>query len=65
VIHYIREAYVKPHNRIVRRLNKEIYLFLLWIAAARSGRMERYRLILKGIADGEADKLGMNPDYRL
>jgi len=59
------EHYVKPHNRIVRRLNKEIYLFLLWIAAARSGRMERYRLILKGIADGEADKLGMNPDYRL
>jgi len=59
------EHFVKPHNRVVRRLNKGIYLFLLWIAAARSGRMERYRLILKGIADGEADTLGINPEYRL
>jgi GT2 family glycosyltransferase len=59
------EHFIRPHNRLVRRLNKELYLVLLWIAAVRSGRMQRYRLIQRGIAEGEAGRLGMSPDFML
>ncbi|ABB23643.1 glycosyl transferase, group 2 family protein [Pelodictyon luteolum DSM 273] len=59
------EHFVRPHNRLERNINKKIYLFMLWLEAMRSGRVERFRLILYGIADGESARLGMNPRFIL
>ncbi|TCD47277.1 glycosyltransferase [Chlorobium sp. N1] len=59
------EHWIRPHNRFVRQINKKTYLFFLWLEAVRSGRLKRFRLIINSIADGEAGRLGMHPDFIL
>ena len=53
-------AYLETHGRplsIRRLINRAVLLPILWIIALRSGKLERFRLILKAIRDGESGRL--------
>jgi len=59
------EQCIRPHNTLVRNLNKIFYMTVMKCYALISGKMNRYRLITNAISDGEAKRLGMNIDHCL
>ncbi len=63
------EAYfehcVRPHNILIRSINKIFYMTVMKCYALITGKMNRYRLITNAISDGEAKRLGMHIDYCL
>ena len=49
----------------LRRVNRMLCRFYLWQLARRCGAMPRYRLLLRAMEDGEAGRLGVNPEFPL
>jgi GT2 family glycosyltransferase len=52
-------------NRLVRYLNRSIYLLLLQTRAVMAGRTARFRLLRRAVRDGEAGRLGEHADFPL
>jgi GT2 family glycosyltransferase len=51
--------------KLVRNLNKDIYLAILYLRSIIIGRKARFTLLIKAIRDGEAGHLGEHPDFPL
>lgn len=52
-------------NSVTYKVNRKIYITLLWAMAKLRGQMVRYHLIVQAIEDGEAGRLGRCDDYRV
>jgi GT2 family glycosyltransferase len=50
---------------LIRSVNRAIYLAALRIRASSVGRVARFDLLMRAIRDGEAGRLGENPDFPL
>jgi GT2 family glycosyltransferase len=59
------ESRFRRNNSFMFGINRLIYLRLISHYARRNGHPERYQLIREAIADGEAGRLSVNPNYRL
>jgi len=59
------EMHLQPKVPWLRRVNKGVYLALLRLAAWRTCRQVRLRLLLQAIADGENGRMGMNQEFSL
>ena len=59
------ERHCRPHNSLVRAINRQIYLLGLRFFACRLSKMGRYQLLRSAIADGENRKLGVNTRFHL
>lgn len=59
------EAHLQKHIPWVRRVNKALYLTILFIFSCRVNRNCRLRLLCRAIADGEKGNMGMNPEFPL
>jgi GT2 family glycosyltransferase len=59
------ESRFRSNNRLMFQINKLIYLGLIAFYARRNGHLERYKLIREAVADGQAGRLSVNPNYKL
>lgn len=59
------EMHCRPHHPKIRRLNKMLYLVVLWARAWALKKKGRFHLIRMAIRHGEEGKLGVNPDFPL
>lgn len=59
------ETHRRPHNGLMRRLNKLIYMSALYLMAVKDGKLARYQLFKTGIELGERGILGVSPDFPL
>lgn len=57
--------YRERGSALVYAVNRALYLFLLSFFAARTGRQSRAALMRRALADGEAGRLGIAPDFPL
>lgn len=58
-------AHCQPGNEILRAINRNTYLAILWLLAWAKGRRGRYRLLNQAVRDGVAGRLGLHPEYPL
>lgn len=52
-------------EKIIRRINRAVYLTALRLRALMIGRKQRWALLMKAVRDGEAGRLGEHPDYSI
>jgi hypothetical protein len=71
-----RQAYYTARNRAyfekhcckptgIRAINRWLFLLLLCVLAMFAGKMDRYRIILQAIKEGEAGLLGISQRFPL
>jgi GT2 family glycosyltransferase len=58
-------THVWPANRVLRWLNRQVFVALLWIGSKALRRSERYHLLRRAIVDGEKRILGICPEFPL
>jgi GT2 family glycosyltransferase len=58
------ESYCRRHSRL-RKVNRALYLGILWMAALFMGRIGRFVLIASAIQQGERGELGLSPQFPL
>lgn len=54
-------AYLETHQRAhswMREVNRTVLMPILWIIAVRSGKMNRLKLLIRAVRDGESGSLG-------
>ena len=54
---------VTRKEKIIRSINRAVYLAALRLRALMIGRKQRLALLMKAIRDGEAGRLGEHPDF--
>jgi len=59
------EKYCRKHSRLMRAINKIVYLGALRIISLVSGRDLRYKLLMAAMHDGEIGKLGVCDKFPL
>jgi len=61
---YFEENYSEDF-KLIRNVNKFIYLTALYLRSIAVGRKARFTLLIQAIRDGEAGRLGEHPDFLL
>jgi len=61
---YFEEKYSKDF-KLIRGINKFIYLSALYVRSMGVDRKARFKLLIQAIRDGESGRLGVHPDFPL
>jgi len=59
-------SFFQTHRRShswMLKVNKLVYMFILWVLSKRWNKTERFQLMKRAIRDGEQSLMGINPAF--